>query len=108
MKRRRILKIIELVFCTLFIIVFFFSYYVNYNFGDISFEQVLFNIIYSEGADYTIVCKGLIYCLIILILFYIFVYIKYHLYSFLKIRIYIKLGFKNNIKSIDLFKKNLF
>lgn len=108
MKKRRILKIIELVFCTLFIIVFFFSYYVNYNFGDISFEQVLFNIIYSEGADYTILYKGVSYCLFLLILFYLLVYIKHFLYLFFKVKVYVKIGFKNNIKSIDLFKKTYF
>jgi phosphoglycerol transferase len=105
MKKRRILKIIELVFCTFFIIIFFFSFFVNYNFGDISFEQVIFNIIYSEGADYTILYKGVSYCLFLLILFYLLVYFKHWLYLFLKIKVCIKIGFKNKIININIFEK---
>lgn len=108
MRKRKLLKAIELIFCTLFIVIFFFAFFVNYSFGNISFEQTLFHVLNSEGSDYTILYKGLFFGGLLLILFFMFVYIKNEIYLILNLKGTLKLEINGKEKEFNIFKKTFF
>jgi len=107
MKKRKVLITIELLLCSLFLILYVFSLLVFKKFDDISFEQLLYNIINSEGADKTIVYQFSSYIIAVLICFFAFVYIKFEVYYSLKIKVLINVVIKNKIIKINPFKKTI-
>lgn len=54
-------NVIKILIYIIFLTIYFFSIFVNKKFGDVSFEQILFNIIYSKGANPDIIYEGLIF-----------------------------------------------
>lgn len=54
-------NIIKICLYIIFLTIYFFSIFVSKKFGDVSFEQILFNIIYSKGANPDIIYEGLIF-----------------------------------------------
>lgn len=55
------LNIIKICLYIFFLTIYFFSIFVNKKFGDVSFEQILFNIIYSKGANPDVIYEGIIF-----------------------------------------------
>jgi len=62
-KKEKITNVIEIGTYILFLVLFYFAVFVNENFNDISFEQLLYNITDTQGANYTIVFVGLVFIL---------------------------------------------
>jgi len=106
-KTKSNLKFMKLISYLIFIIclcIVFCAKFINYQFGAVSFEQLLYTLTTSEGADYSIVISGIIYvairiiiCLIIILLLYIF-------YKSLKLKVTINYGIKNHIFKLNVFK----
>ena len=74
-------NIIKIWLYVTFLTIYFFSIFVNKKFGDVSFEQIIFNIIYSKGANPDIIYEGIIFVfwrvsLVFIILFLIELLIK--------------------------------
>lgn len=59
--KNKSLNIIKICLYIIFLTIYFFSVYVNKKFGDVSFEQILFNIIYSKGANPDVIYEGIIF-----------------------------------------------
>ena len=59
----KILKFICIMIYLLLLTILFFSTFIKKEFGDISFEQLTYNITNSEGANYDIVTIGAKYIL---------------------------------------------
>ena len=78
MKIKRITKLIPYV---IFLFIYLFGKFVNEVFYDMSFEQLLYNVMNTEGANYSVVGTGAIYIfsrlgIILLILLVIYGIIK--------------------------------
>lgn len=78
MKIKRIIKLIPYI---IFLFIYLFGKFVNEVFYDMSFEQLLYNVMNTEGANYSVVGTGAIYIfsrlgVILLILFLIYGIIK--------------------------------
>jgi len=54
-------NIIKICLYIIFLTIYFFSIFVNKEFGNVSFEQILFNIIYSKGANPDIIYEGILF-----------------------------------------------
>ena len=104
-KEKQNLKIIEIVIYLIFTILLLATHYIYIRFDNISFEQFLYNIINTEGANYSVVLEGIKFVLLYLILILLILFLIYKFYKSLKIKIYFNLGFKNKIKKIEVFKK---
>lgn len=67
MKKKKVIlkisKIIGIIIYLLLLTILFFSTFIKKEFGDISFEQLTYNITNSEGANYDVVITGLKYIL---------------------------------------------
>ena len=105
-KKEKILKIIKIIIYTLFLILLYFAMFVNKRFDDISFEQLLYNITNTKGANFGIVLVGVLFIVIRLIITFAIVLGIYYLFNFLKMKVTFKIGFKNKVKRYDLFKRS--
>ena len=68
-KQKNLIKI-EIILYTLFLILFYFAVFVNKRFDDISFEQLLYNITNTKGANFGIVFVGTFFIAIRLIIIF--------------------------------------
>ena len=101
------LKIMKLFSYTIFLIclcIVFCAKFINYQFGAVSFEQLLYTVTTSEGADYSIVSTAVIYISVRIIVCLIIMLLLYKLYKCLKIKVTINYGIKNHILKLKLFK----
>ena len=106
MKKREKRKIIKLILCFLFLVLFYFSVFINDRFDDITFEQLIYNITNTEGANYSVVGVGAIYIAIRVLATILIFYIIYKLFELLNIRLYFNIGFNN--KTQYILENNLF
>ena len=106
-KRNKLMKLLLFIPLFLMLVIFCVSSFINWYFNDISFEQLLFNIINSKGADYTIVLYGLLFTLITIGIIILIIFLLYKINSFLKIKVVFKIKIKNKIIKYTLFKKNI-
>lgn len=106
MKKRKEEKISKIILCILFLILFYFSMFINERFDDITFEQLIYNITNTEGANYSVVWVGAKYIVIRLLITFIVLYVLYKIYKLLKIKIYFNIGFKDKTQMIHLSTKN--
>jgi len=104
-KKEKITNVIEIGTYILFLVLFYFAVFVNENFNDISFEQLLYNITDTQGANYTIVFVGLVFILSRIAIVLGVCFGIYYLFKFLRIKVLFKFGVKNKIKTFNLFKK---
>jgi len=104
-KRKKILKTIEIIIYALFLFLFYFAVFVNRKFNDITFEQLLYNITNTQGANYDIVFVGIGFILIRLVIVFSIVLILLSLYKYLKIKVTFNIGTINKVKKYNLFKK---
>lgn len=97
-KKWKIFKITAIFLSILLLIVLFLSIFIKKEFGDISFEQIIYNIKNSKGANYSIVIDGIkfISCRIFIIV--IITYISYIIFKNLKS----KTNIETNVKKIFL------
>lgn len=102
---RKIKRIIEIVLYVLVFTLYFVAHFVRGRFNDMSFEQMIFNMTDTKGGNYEIVFVGAFYVIIRLIIVVLIIFGIYYLYKLLKIKIFFKVGFKNEIKKIELFKR---
>lgn len=96
---------IEIVLYILFLILFYFAVFVNERFNDISFEQLLYNITNTKGANFSIVLVGVFFIAIRLIIIFGIVIGIYFLFKHLKIELIFNINIKNKIRQFSLLKK---
>ena len=104
MKVKKLIRIICLLLYFFFLVLIFFSLFVNKHFNNISFEQLLYNITDTKGANYDIVLTGCVFVFFRVFLVCFIVYIIFKLYKLLKI----KFDTNNKIIKCKFFKNNLF
>ena len=108
MKIKKFLKIISIAIKYLLLIILsislFCSIYINHTFNNISFEQLLFSIKYSEGTSVDAISGGIVYISIrVAILLFCVLFLKY-LYHKLKIFIYLKIITRKKNIRINIIK----
>jgi phosphoglycerol transferase len=90
----------------LFLILFYFAVFVNKRFGDISFEQLLYNITNTKGANFDIVLVGVFFIAIRLVIIFGIITGIYLLFKYLKIELIFNINIKNKTRKFSLFKKS--
>lgn len=105
-KKLNKVDIISLIICFLGLFLFFLALFIKTKFNDLSFELLLYTLKDTEGANYSIVFIGAAFIFIRIILIVAGTYIIYKLYKSLKIKVKIKIGFKNKLFKYNLFKYN--
>ena len=94
------------IICFVSLIFIFCAKFINYKFGSISFEQLLYSITKTEGANFSIVFSAIFYILIRIIIVLSLVVLIYKFYKYLKIKIIINVGVKKHILKLEIFKYN--
>jgi len=103
--KNKISKILIVIFLIINLIIFSAALFINNYFNDISFEQLLYNIINSKGADYTIIIYGAIFTLIVFMIIALISIVIYKIYKFSKINVIFKIKVKDKKINFSLFKK---
>lgn len=103
--KEKVLNAIEITIYIVFFILFYFALFINKEFDNISFEQLLYNVTNTKGANYAIVGVGARFIIISLIITFVSIIILYKLFKLLKIKIFFNIGIKEKVKKIDIFKK---
>lgn len=102
-KKLRIIKIAIYIF---YLFLFYFAIFVNRRFNNISFEQLLYNVTNTQGANFSIVLVGIFFIVVRLILTLGIVIGIYYLFKYFKISITFSLSIKNKIRKFELFKSS--
>lgn len=108
---RRILKIIKCVILLLFLILLFLSIYINHNFNNVSFEQLLYSILTSDGTSFSSISQGLIFVLICVTISVTIMAILTKITFKIKRDIYLFIQFKRRkvfISALNLLRSLLF
>ena len=63
-KNKKIFKIILNVFSIFILLIIWFAIFINYEFNDVSFEQLIFTLTNPAGANYDIVWYGALFVLV--------------------------------------------
>ena len=104
MEKRKIKNIFLKSITIVVLLIVWFSLFINYEFHDVSFEQLIFTLTNPAGANYEIVFTGTLFVLggVIgtIILFQLFI----KLWKYLKLSIVLKFSFKDKIFKFDVFK----
>lgn len=94
---------------TIVILIFvWFSIFINYEFYDVSFEQLIFTLTNPVGANYEIVFTGTLFVLVGTIVTIILYQLFIKLWRSLKLSVVFKFSFKDKIFKLDIFKVNKF
>lgn len=101
----KILNIIKIFLYIIFLTIYFFSVFVKNEFGDVSFEQILFNIMYSKGANPDVIYNGIFFVFWRVGLISIIIYLLKLLIKEFKINICFKFNINNKTKEIKLLKE---
>ena len=104
-KQKKLITV-EIALYTLFLILFYFAVFVNKRFGDISFEQLLYNITNTKGANFDIVLVGVFFIAIRLVIIFGIITGIYLLFKYLKIELIFNINIKNKTRKFSLFKKS--
>ena len=86
-KRKKFLKICKTIIYVLFLFILYFAVFINERFDDISFEQLLYNVVNTKGANYSIVFVGIGFIAIRLLITLCIVFLIYWVYKYLKLYI---------------------
>ena len=86
------------------LVIVYFSLFIKIEFNDMGFEQLIFALTNSEGSNYEIVYKGIFIISLWLVLTYVLLWGLKKLYKFMKIKINIKVGFKDKSYNFEVFK----
>lgn len=105
---KKVRKIICVFLFTFSSIFYFLSIYIKLDFGDFSFEQLLYSLIYSKGSSLDVIINGLLFVCIFLLIYFLLVYFFKLLYlKIKKFNYYIILSFNNYVFKYS-FGLNLF
>ncbi len=104
MGKRKNKNIILKIITTLILLIVWFSIFINYEFQDVSFEQLIFTLTNPAGANYEIVFTGSLFVLGgvfgTIILYQLFI----KLWKYLKLSVVLKFSFKDKVLKFDVFK----
>ena len=103
MKQKR--KIFKTLIYLFLIIFFYFSVFVSKRFDNISFEQLLYNILFIKGANFDIVFEGINFLIKKIFITLLIIYIIYGIYKLLKIELNINAKIRSKNFKIDIFKR---
>lgn len=103
MKQKR--KIFKTLIYLFLIIFFYFSVFVSKRFDNISFEQLLYNILFVKGANFDIVFEGINFLIKKIFITLLIIYIIYGIYKLLKIELNINAKIRSKNFKIDIFKR---
>ena len=106
-KKQKVQRVINIILFFLFLILIYFSIFVNKKFNNISFEQLLYNVVNTEGANYDIVLTGSIFVFMRVLLIVLILYVFYKLYKLININIYFKVSINNKIFNFNILKSTL-
>lgn len=79
----KITKKFEFYFLIISLILLYSSFFIHIKFKDISFEQLLFTISTSKGANFSILFTGIFFVLSLIIITILILFLIYKLYNFL-------------------------
>lgn len=71
----KMIKALKKFFLFLSFFIIFLSIYIEYNFGNISFEQLLYTIMTSEGTSISAVLGGIIFIVVMIIISYAVIFL---------------------------------
>lgn len=93
----------------LLLILFSFALFIKIKFNNVGFEQLLFTLTNTEGANFDVVYQGVLFVVLAVVIEIFLIFMIKKLFEFLKMRIIINIGFKGKKKdkvfSFDVFKK---
>ena len=103
-KNKKIFKIILNVFSIFILLIIWFAIFINYEFNDVSFEQLIFTLTNPAGANYDIVWYGALFVLVGIIVTILVFKLMKKLWEYIKLSVILKFTFKKWEFSFDLFK----
>ena len=104
-KKKNNLKSIIIKTITIVMLIFvWFSVFINYEFHDVSFEQLIFTLTNPAGANYEIVFTGTLFVLIGTIITVVLYQLFMKFWKSLKLSVVFKINFKDKIFNLDIFK----
>ena len=107
-KNKKIFKNILNGFSIFILLIIWFAIFINYEFNDVSFEQLIFTLTNPAGANYDIVWYGILFVglgvFFTIIIYKLFKYI----WNYIKLSVVFKFRFKKKEISVDLFKVTRF
>ena len=103
--RKYVPKVIKYFLYLIGIILVLFPLFIKKEFGIVSFEQLIYNMTLTKGANTDILFKGMIFIFIRLIIIIVVFFLIKKLYNILNINVYINFGIKNKVKKINILKK---
>ena len=107
-KNKKIFNIIVNIISTLVLLIIWFAIFIDYEFNDVSFEQLIFTLTNPAGANYDIVWYGMLFICIGIILSIIGYKLFKKFWNYIKLSVVFKLSFKKKVISFDLFKVTKF
>lgn len=108
MKKEKLTKTINIILFLVFLVLIFFSKFINEYFSDMSFEQLLYNITDTKGANYSIVFTGVIFVFLRVIFVVLIIYVLYRLWRLVRTKVLAKLKFKEKPINLEIFRMTLF
>ena len=99
--RLRIKKAISYILMILSGLLIAILIYIRTNYKDVTFEQLLYTLIYNEGTSFNAVSKGVIYCILAVIFFSIISLVPWFIKS--KTRNFINLSVGNKKYNFQVF-----
>lgn len=93
----------------LLLLLFSFALFIKIKFNNVGFEQLLFTLTNTEGANFDVVYQGVLFVVLAVVVEIFLIFMIKKLFEFLKMKIIINIGFKGKKKSkvfsFDIFKK---
>ena len=103
-KNKKKFKIILNVISIIILIIVWFAIFIDYEFNDVSFEQLIFTLTNPAGANYDIVWYGFLFVILGVIVTIIFFKLFKKLWNYIKLSIVLKFKFNKKEFSFDVFK----
>ena len=109
-KKKKLSKLIiaRNVIYFLLLLLFNFALFIKFKFHNVGFEQLLFTLTNTEGANFDVVYQGILFVLLTTLGELLLIFGIKKLFKFLKMRIVVNVGIKskkiNKIFSFDIFK----
>lgn len=104
MKRKILKNVIKYIIIIISLLIIFLSIYINKYFNNISFEQLIYSVIYNQGTSFSAIFRGIIFVVvgICISLILIGVFIKY--IRSIKTKIYFNVFYKNKKITFDILR----